>query len=158
MEIFGQNSDDECKIASAKEVEWAAANNDMPKRVSPLEMLNETSVPCLTRIAENPSVPPTMLEQLALHPHASVREAVADNANTPLDTLWVLAGDHCADVRYAMAENHNTPELILSALCLDDNPYISSRAQSTINRIKGATLVSGHFPAQGSGDRVSRLG
>lgn len=158
MEIFGQDADQDKNMAAAKDGQWVAAAFGLPKRMNPLDVLLETSVACLTRIAENSSIPSSLLEQLALHPDATVREAVADNANTPLDVLWVLAGDQCPEIRYAMAENHNLPEVILSALCLDENPYISSLAQATINRIKGATLVNGHFPAQGAGDRVANLG
>jgi hypothetical protein len=76
-----------------------------------------------------------MLEQLALHPSASVREAVADNMNTPIDTLWLLAADECADVRYAIAENHNVPLAILSSLSEDENPYVACRAGATIARL-----------------------
>jgi hypothetical protein len=145
-------------IAKAKECNWAISSTLGPKRCNPLDLLAETSVSCLTRIAENSSIPPSMLEQLALHSHPSVREAVADNINTPIDTLWVLSGDECADVRYAIAENHNVPLAILAALTYDENPYISSRAQSTINRLTGAQLIAGNFPAYGSESRVVRMG
>jgi hypothetical protein len=123
-------------IAQAKDFSWVhTLECGYPKRFNPLALLAETSIPCLTRIAENTSVPSSLLEQLAFHPDPSVREAVADNSNTPIDTLWVLAGDENADVRYAMAENYHLPTDILSALSLDDNPYVSSRAQATLSRL-----------------------
>lgn len=103
-------------------------------------LFSETSVNCLRRIAENSSVPARMLEQLAVHPEASVREAVSDNPNTPLDTLWVLSTDECVDVRFAMAENHNLPLAVLSVLVEDENPYVACRASSTIERLIGGTL------------------
>ncbi|HEY9790970.1 MAG TPA: hypothetical protein V6D22_11260 [Candidatus Obscuribacterales bacterium] len=157
MEAFDLSCEKEL-IAKAKDCSWASSDTLAPKRCNPLDLLAETSVTCLTRIAENSSIPPSMLEQLALHSHPAVREAVADNMNTPIDTLWVLSGDECAEVRYAIAENHNVPLAILSALSCDDNPYISTRAQSTINRLTGATLITGDFPAYGSDSRVLRMG
>ena len=67
-----------------------------PKRAHCLDTLFLlTSIRCLTRIAENSSMPPGMLEQLSYHSDPTVREAVADNPNTPLDTLWVLVKDEC---------------------------------------------------------------
>lgn len=108
-------------------------------------IFDETSVSCLRRIAENSSVPTRMLDQLSEHPSPLVREAVADNPNTPADVLWVLASDECMDIRYAMAENHNIPLAILWFLTEDQNPYVSCRATSTINRLIGGTLFSGNF-------------
>lgn len=86
-------------------------------------------------------MPPSMLEQLALHSNPAVREAVADNINTPIDTLWLLAKDECVDVRYAIAENHNVPLAILSALMTDENPYVAHRAQMTFDRLTGGLVV-----------------
>jgi hypothetical protein len=120
--------------------------NGFRLRFDETALLSETSIPCLMRIAENPSVPPSMLEHLAMHPDARVREAVADNPNTPLDTLWLLVYDSCADVRYAMSENHNLPLSLLTALAEDENPYVASRARQTIYRIGSlGQLLHGYF-------------
>jgi hypothetical protein len=106
---------------------------------------SETNIPCLTRIAENTSMPASMLEQLAQHYDPAVREAVADNLNTPIDTLWLLAADDSPDVRYAMAENHNVPLAILSFLTEDENPYVACRARNTLERLLGGALVTNKY-------------
>ena len=116
--------------------------NNFPKRTNCLEAIfSDTSVPCLMRIAENASMPASMLEQLAFHNSPLVREAVADNINTPLDTLWMLAKDESLDVRYAMAENHSMALVILRALQEDENPYVACRAGITIERIACLVLL-----------------
>jgi hypothetical protein len=159
MSKFEMKKQDRC-LAEAKEGPGTnrTASFFALKRFNPLALLDQTSLPCLKRIAENTSIPPTMLEQLALHEDAAIREAVADNSNTPVDTLWVLAGDACDDVRYAMAENHNLPIAILTALACDDNPYVMSRAEMTLRRLAGAHIVSGNFHARGGGKAVLKMG
>jgi len=97
------------------------------------------------RIAENSSMPASMLEELASHQDPAVREAVADNMNTPIDTLWLLAADESADVRYAIAENHNVPLAILSFLTDDDNPYVSCRARQTLERLLGGAIIQNRY-------------
>ena len=104
-------------------------------------IFSDTSISCLTRIAENISMPASMLEQLALHNDASVREAVADNPNTPLDTMWLLARDESVDVRYAIAENHNVALAILTFLSEDENPYVACRARATMDRLWGCSVL-----------------
>lgn len=99
-------------------------------------------------------MPPSMLEQLAYHANASVREAVADNINTPIDTLWVLANDDCPDVRYAIAENHNIPLAILSALMSDENPYVAHRARTTFDRLTGGIVLQAHRWANSDDERA----
>jgi len=93
------------------------------------------------RIAENTSMPASMLDQLAFHANPLVREAVADNPNTPMDTLWMLAKDESVEVRYAMAENHNMLLGILAALEEDENPYVAHRAGMTIERVTDSMLL-----------------
>jgi hypothetical protein len=105
----------------------------------------DTSIHCLTRIAENSSMPASMLDELARHNDPAVREAVADNINTPIDTLWMLAADPSVDVRYAIAENHNVPLAILSYLTDDDNPYVSCRARATLDRLLGGAILSNKY-------------
>lgn len=118
-----------------------------PKRANCLdEIFSDTSISYLTRIAENSSMPASMLEQLAFHSNASVREAVADNSNTPMDALLTLVCDESSDVRYAMAENHNLPISLLTQLAEDENPYVSSRAKVTIERVYSCgTVLIGAF-------------
>ncbi len=106
-----------------------------------LEQLADNSPPAvLELIATNPSTPAHTLVNLACHANPDVRAAVADNANTPFDTLAKLAKDDDADVRYQLAENHQLPMPILKMLVEDENPYVSSRADATISRIKDSKL------------------
>ena len=144
-------------VAAAKDPFAARVTTNLPKRLDPLALLDQTSLACLRRIAENSSIPSTFLEQLSMHEDALIREAVADNRGTPIDTLWVLAGDVCADVRYAMAENHNLPEEILQALTEDENPYVASRAQYTLIRVsRQSIVVTVNFEDRGGGRAVLR--
>lgn len=147
-------------LVDAKESERNTNANSSAKKFDSASLLANTSVPYLTRIAENGSVPSSMLEQLASHTHPSVREAVADNINTPIDTLWVLSRDQCEDIRYAMAENHNLPLAILDNLSQDQNPYIAHRAERTLSRLLGGIVLPGDFGEAGddSGERRFMMG
>jgi hypothetical protein len=111
----------------------------------------------LIRLAETPTTPASILEQLTQHPNTRVREATVENPNTPMDALMTLVNDEDADLRYLMAENHNLPLEIINLLVEDSNPYVSSRAQKTIRRIVGGTAVVGNFEqrARASQARVS---
>ena len=89
---------------------------------------------------------PSLLSALASHECSHVRAAVADNVHTYLETLSLLTADDDADVRYAVAENHNIPIAILERLVEDENPYVASRAQRTIARLKKKEVVPAIFP------------
>ena len=102
----------------------------------PANIFSVTPVHFLLRIAENVSLPPQVLEELAGHKDPDIREAVADNANTPMDTLMLLSQDESSNVRYAMAENHNLPKAILCALSNDENPLVAERAARTMKRVE----------------------
>lgn len=96
----------------------------------------------LERIAENPQTDPHTLACLGTVSQAEVRMAVVENGNTPLATLVALAFDESVDVRFRLAENHNVSQQILELLTDDDNPYVSWRAQSTLERLQ----PPGHDP------------
>ncbi|HEY9788127.1 MAG TPA: hypothetical protein V6D17_22250 [Candidatus Obscuribacterales bacterium] len=108
-------------------------------------LLHESSANLLIKIAENMSTPPRVLEQLALSTDPDVRIALADNASTPYDVVRMLTKDENADVRYALAENHNLPRHILQLLIADENPFVSHRAQKTLNRLEGGSVVRREF-------------
>jgi hypothetical protein len=91
------------------------------------------------RIAENPCTPELLLMELAKDNHPEVRMAVADNPQTPVEILEHLAGDESADVRYGLAENCRLPFSILLQLLHDDNPYVSSRARMTAERVRSSS-------------------
>ncbi|HEY9868157.1 MAG TPA: hypothetical protein V6D08_03035 [Candidatus Obscuribacterales bacterium] len=94
------------------------------------------------RVAENPNTPETTLEQLAQDDDAEVRTAVAENSATPEPLLDQLAHDQSDDVRYSMAENANLPVSVLEQLAQDDNPYVSTRARTTLRRLARAAGIS----------------
>jgi hypothetical protein len=105
-------------------------------------------------IAENPSLPPSVLEELASYPDKEVKAAVGDNRNTAADTLMMLARDDDVDVRYTLAENHNIPLDVLQLLLEDDNPYVADRARRTINRLNQPAILKTMF---GFGNTPSKV-
>ena len=96
---------------------------------------SKVKVATILGIAENPNTNPHILNQLARHEEPEVRIGVADNPSTPFSTLLKLSGDESEDVRYAMAENHNLQGFLLARLQNDDNPYVSVRANKTLERL-----------------------
>lgn len=145
-------------VAPAKDCAVLFRTSGNPKRFNPLDLLENASLSCLVRIAENASMPPTILEQLALHVDPEVRQAIADNSSTPIDTLWSLAGDPSVDVRYSMSENHHLPIAILVALASDDNPYVACRARATLQRMEGAQVLSHGFEGRKRKNVIAKTG
>lgn len=118
--------------ASARLDDHSSDSIYMPKS----EFSAAESIVFLCRMAEDASLPLEFLEKLANHSSSQVREAVSDNPGLSIDLLRQLAQDECADVRFAIAENHNAPSNVLYELCEDDNPYVSHRARTTIERLR----------------------
>lgn len=96
-------------------------------------------------VAEHPDTSIEALRELARHADVEVRIAVAEHRKTLLETVIVLAHDESVDLRYAMAENHNIHGDVLDILAHDDNPFVAHRAQKTLRRVRGASIVA--FPA-----------
>lgn len=96
----------------------------------------------LIHIANNPRTSATTLLKLATHPEADVRASAGEHQRTPKAALFLLAQDSDADVRYSLAENHNIDTDVLEVLIRDDNPYVSTRAQRTLERVTSATTGS----------------
>lgn len=88
------------------------------------------------RVAENSNTPPDILESLAGDEHHDVRLAVAVNQSTPVDITYRLAYDDDVSVRYGLAEDTNVPVGVLKILSKDDNPYVSCRAQKTLDTLQ----------------------
>lgn len=113
-----------------------ACNPATPANI--LDSLSDhTSMDVLVRLAENPNCSAQTLAKLCRHQAAEVRAAAGENGNISLDDLRLLCGDQHADVRYQLAENYHLPSIILDLLYQDDNPYVSHRAQQTLQRLKG---------------------
>lgn len=111
-----------------------ATNPETPGDI--LELLaKQASSYVLERVADNPNTPSVVLRELALHDCSDVRSAVADNP-TAGGMMWILAADPSPDVRYHVAENPFAPIALLEMLCEDENPYVSTRASETLNRLK----------------------
>lgn len=96
----------------------------------------------LIHIANNPRTSATTLHKLATHPEADVRASAGEHQRAPKAVLFLLAQDSDADVRYSLAENHNIGTDVLEVLIRDENPYVSTRAQRTLERVASATTGS----------------
>jgi len=113
----------------------AAGNHTTPREhLAQLALSKEFRV--RERVAENPSCPTVALVALAEDEHPDVRSNVAANPKATFNMLRMLAKDFCLNVRYTLAEDHNIPRPILRMLSRDDNPYVSSRAKQTLDRLK----------------------
>lgn len=96
------------------------------------------SISCLTKVAANPSVPASILEQMVYHPALKVRVALATNINAPADALEILTQDIHLEVRLALASNKFAPIEVLKQLISDESSYVSVRALGTLERIGNA--------------------
>lgn len=103
-----------------------------------VELTNGIDSDVLLGLAESPAATERILSALAFNRSVAIRQAVADHSRTPFLTLLILVDDESADVRYRLAENHNVPERVLQMLAQDENPYVSCRAQSTLDRRRAA--------------------
>lgn len=104
------------------------------------------SLKALTRAAEHPSTPDSLLRLLAKHSNLDVRLAVTENPTASLDVLLMLCEDEHADLRYQLAENHNLHPSLLRLLTEDDNPYVAHRAQKTLTRLACNSKVEVYSP------------
>ncbi len=84
------------------------------------------------RVAENPNADLTILESLSQDSDPEVRIAVARNQNRSSNVLENLSNDESVAVRFGLASAHDLPIKILEKLAKDDHPYISSRAERTL--------------------------
>ena len=118
-----------------------ASNPESPgELLDYLTVIGDTQI--VVRVAENSSTSQRTLEKLSGHTCPAVRCAVADNTNTSEVCLLSLAQDEDADVRYCLAENPNLPINVLYVLLKDENPYVSLRATTTLNRRLSNTIES----------------
>lgn len=85
------------------------------------------------RVAENPQTSVITLITLSKDPDWHVRVCVADNPKTPLSVLEDLVRDPSDDVRLNMAGNPLLPDNILRLLTEDENMYVMTSAQKTVN-------------------------
>lgn len=91
----------------------------------------------MVAVVNNLGCLPYTLSALSNHRHKDVRIAIAENPATPDSVMTRLAFDEHADVRFSVAESYNTTETVLQFLINDENPYVASRAQTTMDHING---------------------
>jgi hypothetical protein len=145
--FLGRNDDGSAKSESGRQSQQAmqftlakqrlASNPGTRPEVLDKLAKRADAPPIMERVAENSSTDPATLQELAQHEEPSVRAAVGENQNTPSEVIEELACDHSLDVRYMLAENPATPVDVLEKLANDENPYISLRAQQTLQRVLG---------------------
>ncbi len=121
-----------------------ASNPNTPPAVL-IYMAKYAGAAVLERIAENPRTPPSLLDLLSTHAASDIRAAVGENMNTSEDVLQRLSVDEDVDVRYRLAENPLLPRAVLLHLADDSNPYVASRAASTLSRVVGGRVVRADF-------------
>jgi len=82
-------------------------------------------------VAQNKTVPHSVLERLADDPDPRVRWMVARKRKASAALLATLALDPDPGVRVAVAQNSSTPDEILARLRADDVPEVARAAQRT---------------------------
>jgi len=116
-------------------------------------------------LAGNPEISTEVIEQLSHSPKSCIRRRVAENVRPLAIAIELLrdedvevrialtensdllpyigldlAHDRSSDVRFALAENPHAPLTVLEVLLQDENPYVSARAEQTLER------ASHYFP------------
>ncbi len=119
----------------AARIRWLLAIN--PNTPPPVldHLTRNAPTPLLERIGEHPRAHSTTLARLAVHSDSQVRASVAENLNASMKTIWNLVRDPSPDVRLRLAESYTVPIAILRVLAEDENPYVASRAQTTLLRL-----------------------
>jgi hypothetical protein len=90
------------------------------------------------RVGENVKTPGILLSQLAEDPAVEVRIAVAQNSAITGPIRLKLLSDPDPNVRYAIAEDATVPLEILQAMAEDEHPYVSHRANKTLEKLAEA--------------------
>jgi hypothetical protein len=96
----------------------------------------------VTKLASDDTTSSSVLRRLCAEGDCLIRQVIAENPNTPIDVIWKLTKDSDVDIRYVLAENHNIGIEALGSLAEDENPYVASRAQTTLKRMQGGQLVN----------------
>jgi hypothetical protein len=109
------------------------AGNPLSAATRLRELLGNGDKQTRLRLAENESSPPDVLRKLAKDKDPEVRAGVANNPSATHTTLKKMALDPHDDVRFAMASNPHLPLEILEQFIEDQNPYVSDRAQKTLD-------------------------
>jgi hypothetical protein len=103
------------------------------------ELANSSCHKVRRRVAEHRNVSIKTLSALAIDNHPDVRIAVVEHAACNENIMKEIILSSHVDVRFALAENPNLPASILKLLSLDDNPYVSNKANDTLKKIEGIT-------------------
>jgi hypothetical protein len=90
----------------------------------------------LEKVAANPSSRTPTLARLCRHEDHQVRMAVAENSSAAQEIYLALCDDPSADVRYTLADNLHAGRTVLERLVQDENPYVSARAQQSLDSLQ----------------------
>jgi hypothetical protein len=85
-------------------------------------------------VAQNKTVPISVLEQLAFDEDLAVRCMVARKRKLPADLMWKIADDPDETVRNALAVNKSIPWALLEHLAGDSCPLVRDTANERIRR------------------------
>jgi hypothetical protein len=85
-------------------------------------------------VAQNKTVPISILEVLSLNSDQAVRYTVATRRKLSYQIFVRLARDPDESIRAAIARNPKVPQELLDALVRDDSPFVSSVALSRVGR------------------------
>ncbi len=103
------------------------------------ELAHSTDHAIRMRVAENKLTPVFIQRMLVKDSHPEVRSALAENPAISEEILWKLAKDEDAIVRFELADNPRMALTILVTLVNDENPYVSVRAEQTVEKILSAS-------------------
>jgi hypothetical protein len=120
---------------NANHADYLSAGNPGTSPTGLMTLAQHESAKVRARVAENISASSDVLDLLSRDRDCDVRLAVASNRRIPPVVLWRLATDECADVRFFLAENPRNELELLIYLISDENPYVVSRAEQTIESI-----------------------
>lgn len=81
----------------------------------------------VTEMAKDPQLPPEMMEKLATHEYADVRQALAYNKNLPQALIEKSASDGDSLIRYAVACHKKLSTHLIERLAEDPDPGIRQR-------------------------------
>lgn len=94
----------------------------------------------MQEVAQNSHTGLEMLDQLLHDPRPHVRAALTRHPNV-INFVWKLVTDSSPLVRYRLAKTPGLPDHVYEALLHDTDPYVSKRAEQSLNRLRRAENV-----------------
>lgn len=100
------------------------------------------------KLAQDENTSISLLSELVREANIKVKEALLDNPCLPSFISYDLAKDESPDIRFELASNPYTTGGILRMLVNDENPYVASRAERTLERIKKEVNLNSRYRNQ----------